>query len=145
MSLTNANYYLISQKICRMTTLSKKVWKTYEELLVVQLRQDNAKKYVIMSWRHWAGKLDDRARAGIMDSCTSMLVLKMEALCHAHHPFAPLFLHGWGKMGVPIQAQFWDIQVEPVLCTEPLLIRRHLTGMTNQHQGWSAGRPPVRD
>ena len=27
------------------------------------------------------------------------------------HPFA-LFLDRWGQMGVPIQAQFWDNQVE---------------------------------
>ena len=47
-------------------------------------------------------------------------------------------------MGVPIQAQFWELQVELVLCTGPLLIRGHPTGMTNQHQGWSAGLPPVR-
>ena len=27
-------------------------------------------------WRHWAGRLDDRARAGIVDSRGSVLVLK---------------------------------------------------------------------
>ena len=31
-------------------------------------------------WRHWAGRLDDRARAGIVDSRGSVLVLKKEAL-----------------------------------------------------------------
>ena len=31
-------------------------------------------------WRHWAGRLDDRARAGMVDSRGSVLVLKKEAL-----------------------------------------------------------------
>ena len=48
-SLMRANYCLISQKINRMNRLSGEVWKTYEALSVVQLGQDNAKKYVIRS------------------------------------------------------------------------------------------------
>ena len=48
-SLVRANYCLISQKINRMNRLSRKVRKTYEALSVVQLGQDNAKKYVIRS------------------------------------------------------------------------------------------------
>ena len=31
-------------------------------------------------WRHWASRLDDRARAGIVDSRGSVLVLKKAAL-----------------------------------------------------------------
>ena len=31
-------------------------------------------------WRRWASRLDDRARAGIVDSHGSVLVLKKEAL-----------------------------------------------------------------
>ena len=31
-------------------------------------------------WRHWACRLDDRVRAGIVDSRASVLVLKKEAL-----------------------------------------------------------------
>ena len=31
-------------------------------------------------WRHWIGRLDDRARVGIVDSRGSVLVLKKEAL-----------------------------------------------------------------
>ena len=48
-SLMRANYFLISQKINRMNRLSRKARKTYEALSVVQLGQDNAKKYVIRS------------------------------------------------------------------------------------------------
>ena len=48
-SLMRANYFLISQKMNRMNTLSRKARKTYEALSVVQLGQDNAKKYVIRS------------------------------------------------------------------------------------------------
>ena len=48
-SLMRANYCLISQKINKMNRLSRKVQKTYEALSVVQLGQDNAKKYVIRS------------------------------------------------------------------------------------------------
>ena len=48
-SLTRASYYLISQKISKMNRLSRKVRKTSEALSVVQLGQDNAKKYVIRS------------------------------------------------------------------------------------------------
>ena len=48
-SLTRANYYLISLQIFRMNKLSRKVWKTYGELSVVQFGQENAKKYVISS------------------------------------------------------------------------------------------------
>ena len=48
-SLMRVNYCLISQKINRMNRLSRKVRKTYEALSVVQLGQDNAKKFVIMS------------------------------------------------------------------------------------------------
>ena len=33
-------------------------------------------------WRHWVGRLDDRARAGIVDSCGSVPVLKDKALLH---------------------------------------------------------------
>ena len=46
-SLMRANYFLISKKINRMNRLSRKARKTYEALSVVQLGQDNAKKYVI--------------------------------------------------------------------------------------------------
>ena len=31
-------------------------------------------------WKHWVGRLDDRAQAGIVDSRGSVLVLKKEAL-----------------------------------------------------------------
>ena len=48
-SLMRANYFLISQKINRMNRLCRKVRKTYKALSVVQLGQDNAKKYVIRS------------------------------------------------------------------------------------------------
>ena len=80
MSLMRANCCLTSQKINKMNKLSKKLWKTYEALSIIQLRQGNAKKHVIRSLETLAGRLDDKARARIVDSRGSVLVLKKKAL-----------------------------------------------------------------